>query len=92
VEDVVEESREIANTARRGAERIREVAKSRRDVYGWQEIILNRAAACAQCETGLGGGAPAFRGLRDDGGPSVFLCPACIRRLRRPASHEEESR
>ena len=62
------------------------------DVYGWQEIILNRAASCARCETGLGGGAPAFRGLRDEAGPAVFLCPACIRRLHQPASHEEESR
>jgi hypothetical protein len=62
------------------------------DVYGWQEIILNRAASCAQCETGLGGGAPAFRGLRDDAGPAIFLCAACIRRLRHAAGREEESR
>lgn len=62
------------------------------EVYGWQEIILNRSASCARCATGLGGGAPAFRGLRDDAGPAVFLCPACVRRLRQPASHEEESR
>ena len=51
------------------------------DVYGWQELILNRSAACARCATALVTGGLAFRGLRDGGGPPVFMCPPCVRRL-----------
>ena len=97
VEDIVESSLGVATRSERHRHRP-EAAPAPADVgvaddiYGWQEIILNRAASCTRCETGLGGGAPAFRGLRDDAGPAVFLCPACIRRLRQPASHEEGSR
>ena len=98
VEDIVESSLGVANGfEHRGRHRRRPDASTAdatglHDVYGWQEIILNRAASCARCEASLAAGAPAFRGLRDDAGAAVFLCPACIRRLRRPASHEEESR
>ena len=53
------------------------------DVYGWQELILNRGATCARCATTLVTGALAFRGLRDGTGPPVFMCPTCVRRLGR---------
>jgi hypothetical protein len=53
------------------------------DVYGWQELILNRATACAACETALRAGDTAYRGLRDRTGPPVFQCVACVGRLRR---------
>jgi hypothetical protein len=100
VEDIVESSLGVATRSEHLARHLhrpqpdgsREDAGGLDDVYGWQEIILNRAASCARCETGLAGGAHAFRGLRDDAGPAVFLCPACIRRLRQPATHEEGSR
>src|SRR6185436_16256150 len=46
------------------------------DVYGWQELILNRAGDCARCDTALAAGATAYRGLRDRSGPPVFLCTA----------------
>jgi hypothetical protein len=98
VEDIVESSLGVSSAFehrgrhRAPPEHARGDVDGLSDVYGWQEIILNRAASCARCATGLGGGAPAFRGLRDDAGPAVFLCPACIRRLHQPASHEEESR
>ena len=98
VEDIVESSLgmssgfESHDRRRARPEPGRADADGLSDVYGWQEIILNLAASCARCATGLGGGAPAFRGLRDGAGPAVFLCSACIRRLRQPASHEEGSR
>lgn len=62
------------------------------DIYGWQELILNRAAICSQCDAELAAGAKAHRGLRDHPGPPVFLCAICVRRLRQPATHKEETR
>lgn len=60
------------------------------DVYGWQELILNRRALCATCRTTLGTGTSAYRGLRDQPGPAAFLCVACVRQLRRPSTVKQE--
>ena len=59
------------------------------DVYGWQEIILNRDATCAGCTTALAVGTSAHRGLRERPGAPVFLCPRCVGRLA-TAGREEE--
>ena len=90
VEHIVEDSVEIArrSTGERPARRPR---RSLDDVYGWQELILNRSAACAQCDAGLRSGDPAFRGLSDKTGPPLFLCRTCIRRLREPAEPKEHA-
>jgi hypothetical protein len=61
------------------------------NVYGWQELILNRVARCGRCNASLGAGTQAWRGLSDRPGPPVFLCHACVGRLRRPATNQEES-
>ncbi len=60
------------------------------DVYGWQELILNRDAACVRCERVLSAGARSYRGLRDGTGPPIFLCDTCVGRLREPAAAREE--
>ena len=60
------------------------------DIYGWQELILNRAADCARCEAALRAGDGAYRGLRDRSGPPVFLCVTCIGRLRQPTRNRRE--
>lgn len=84
VEEVVDDGLEIANTARRGAERVREAAlrTRRRDdagIYGWQELILNRDERCAGCDAELDRGAAAYRGLSDDpGARRVFHCRGCV--------------
>jgi hypothetical protein len=87
VEDIVETTT--------GVRRPRHAHDGVADVYGWQELILNRPATCASCDAALGAGTRAFRGLRDQVGPPVFLCVACVRRLRQasqPREREEESR
>jgi hypothetical protein len=97
VEEIVEDSLAVARRSQRLA---RNVARARPqhdtddgldDVYGWQELILNRAAQCARCATPLRAGTSAHRGLRDaPGGPPVFLCNNCLRRLHQPSASEEE--
>ncbi|HVN84873.1 MAG TPA: hypothetical protein VMW17_08530 [Candidatus Binatia bacterium] len=77
VEGIVEESLGAAPARRfsRGTPDLNEI-------YGWQELILNRAANCVQCNTVLAVGSAAYRGLRDEpGGPPVFLCSRCVQRL-----------
>jgi len=91
VEDLVGNGLEVA---RRSQELVRTAGRATlEDVYGWQELILNRPAACARCDARLRGGDRAYRGLRDRAGPPAFLCPPCVRRLGRPgADREEEAR
>jgi hypothetical protein len=91
VEDIVETSLAVSQAAR-GAPRDRPKGGQRSldDVYGWQELILNRAAECARCGSSLGAGGQAWRGLRDGPGRPVFLCQACVRGLNRKTEHHEE--
>jgi hypothetical protein len=90
VEHIVEDSVEIARRSRGDrATSPRPPARSLDDVYGWQELILNRDAACAHCDTRLVIGDGAYRGLTDEPRPPAFLCRACIRRLREPANQKE---
>jgi hypothetical protein len=94
VEEIVEDSLHIARRSRRFARTVERAAGGARaaldDIYGWQELILNRTAACAKCATALAAGANAYRGLRDEPGPAVFLCATCVRRLRQPGTRKEE--
>jgi len=97
VEDIVEDSLEVGRRARRLARNVRDGRPARvepdrlDDVYGWQELVVNRAARCTRCTVALAAGARAYRGLRDvPGGPPIFLCSACVRRLRQPGTEKEE--
>jgi|SRR5579862_67667 len=87
VEEVVDDGLEIANTARRGAERVREAALRTRHrddgVYGWQELILNRDERCRDCSAELDRGKRACRGLSDEPGTPVFLCVPCVAKIGR---------
>jgi len=83
VEDVVDDGLAIANTARRGAERVRDAALRLRgraaDVYGWQELILNRDERCRNCSAEIDRGKTAYRGLSEDPNAApVFVCPTCV--------------
>src|SRR5436190_17528635 len=96
VEHLVEDGVEIARRSRGEPARERPSKPPRPrpnldGVYGWQELILNRGADCARCDSALSVGHAAYRGLSDEPGPPVFLCRACTRRLREPANHEEQS-
>ena len=88
VEHIVEDSVEIARRSR-GERAAAPCRPTRDDVYGWQELILNRDAACSHCGTRLVIGDGAYRGLTDEPGPPAFLCRTCIRRLREPANQKE---
>jgi hypothetical protein len=95
VEDIVEDSLQIANTSRRIANRVSRAARGDREnplagIYGWQEIILNRAANCGRCDRALEIGVRAHCGLSEHAGPPLFLCAQCLRRLRQPADNKEE--
>jgi hypothetical protein len=80
VENVVEDGIQIAEAAKRGAERVREAAtRPRSEIYGWQEIVLNRDERCRDCGAELDRGTRAWRGLSDrPGALAVFLCAPCL--------------
>jgi uncharacterized protein with von Willebrand factor type A (vWA) domain len=89
--DLVEEIVETSIAASRGRRRSNGRASDLDDVYGWQELVLNRGAACGRCEARLAAGAGAWRGLRERQAPPVFLCAPCVGRLRL-STHNEEDR
>ena len=91
VEDIVETGLDVARRSQdlaHGAARTR--SRAGEDVYGWQALILNRAASCARCDAVLEAGETAHRGLSDRAGPPVFLCDGCVRRLKEPRTVNEE--
>ena len=93
VEDLVEDGLQIARRSRRLARTVRRprAGADVDDVYGWQEMILNRASACRGCGAALAVGTAAYRCLCEDAqGPPVFLCGSCVRRLRQPDAQKEE--
>ncbi len=87
VEEVVDDGLEIANTARRGATRVRQAAQGRArhaGIYGWQELVLNRDERCGSCAAELDRGSDAFRGLSDEAdSPPIFLCRSCVANIRK---------
>ena len=88
VEHIVEDSVEIARRSSGSGRKT--PRRPLDDVYGWQELILNRDAECVKCEAELRSGHGAYRGLTDEPGSPIFLCETCIRRLREPANGKEQ--
>ncbi|HUI24717.1 MAG TPA: hypothetical protein VL403_01435 [Candidatus Kryptonia bacterium] len=92
VEGIVEESLDAADRSRRLA-RGRRVTPDLEEIYGWQELILNRGVTCARCDAALAIGTNAYRGLRErPGGPAVFLCSRCVHRLHQRGSDNPEKK
>jgi hypothetical protein len=50
-------------------------------VLGWQPISLNVGARCACCDRTMFVGETAHLGVRDQPGPRVLICHACVPRL-----------
>jgi hypothetical protein len=49
------------------------------DVYGFQELVLNRPASCANCGTTIARGARAHLGMTDKPElPRVWVCQRCL--------------
>jgi hypothetical protein len=49
------------------------------DVYGFQELVLNRSATCANCTTQIPRGARAYLGMTDRQElPRVWVCQECL--------------
>jgi hypothetical protein len=51
------------------------------NVYGFQELVLNRAAECASCSVAIARGTHAFLGMTDTPGPRLWVCQDCVDRL-----------
>jgi hypothetical protein len=49
------------------------------DVYGFQELVLNRSASCANCGVTIARGARAHLGMTDQrDAPRVWVCQNCL--------------
>jgi len=88
---VVSGSVDLARNVRRNAQRIASAAqepekdlrlgweKSVEDVYGWNEVVLQRVATCLRCGNKMAKGERAFAGLSDRAGRKrAWLCADCI--------------
>jgi len=88
---VVSGSVDLARNVRRNAQRIASATqeperdlrpgweKSVEDIYGWNEVVLQRAATCLRCGKRIGKGERAYSGLSDKAGRKrAWLCGDCI--------------
>lgn len=50
------------------------------DVVGWQPLTLNLKTTCARCSIVLAPGDDAHLGVREQPGPRVLICDACLPR------------
>jgi hypothetical protein len=48
------------------------------NVYGFQELVLNRSADCASCGVAIARGMHAFLGMTDAPGPRIWVCHDCV--------------
>lgn len=48
------------------------------NVYGFQELLLNRPAVCASCGVAIPRGERAFLGMTDTPGPRIWVCQDCV--------------
>lgn len=51
------------------------------NVFGFQELVLNRGAQCAACGRPIARGDHAFLGMTDQPGPRLWVCQSCITTL-----------
>lgn len=85
VGDVVADSAEVARRAsgvRRAGVR-EERSEAPEDVLGWQPMILQRNAVCAQCNDILPRGSDAAIAISDVPGTRAIVCNKCLEELRR---------
>jgi hypothetical protein len=48
------------------------------NVYGFQDLVLNRPAICASCGIAIARGMHAFLGMTDAPGPRIWVCQDCV--------------
>ncbi len=94
VDDIVTDSTRLARNVRRNARRLVSPGRDRGarptpepeafpDVYAWNELVLNRPAACARCEQEIARGERALFGLSDGAGETrICLCVRCAETVR----------
>lgn len=94
VEDIMADGAEIARasrdeTRRTPADRTRAAtAADAAPVLGWQEIVLNLNALCAQCNAILHKGKDAAVAVRDGEGPRTVICTSCLAEVNNDATAE----
>jgi hypothetical protein len=96
VEDIVNDSADIALAVTghrpdpaRPRTRARDGGTAAADdapILAWQRATLNRNAICADCNAILHKGEAAAIGIREDAAPGAVICPACLRKIERPAA------
>lgn len=87
---VVTDSVDLARHVKRNAQRLAAATQGEKpgregwdddldDVYGWNEVVLQRAATCMRCEAKLAPGERAFAGMSDTAHrPRAWLCRDCV--------------
>jgi len=82
VENVTRDAKKIAATARGEFQQPAEKEEILEEVEAWQDVIVNKACQCLQCETVLKRGNHAFRGISTPNlAQVVWLCHSCIENL-----------
>lgn len=60
------------------------------DVIGWQQLVLQKNAVCAQCNDILPRGRDAAIAITEGNGPRPIVCLRCLEDLRRGETNDDE--
>lgn len=82
VEDVIADSASVARSARGEGPPPSVAPGSPAAVLGWQVLVLNLNAICAQCNGILPRGTEAALAVKDPPGAREFICTNCLKELR----------
>ncbi len=80
--NVSRNARKLAQAGKAGTSARPNWDRSLDDIYGWNELVLHRAAKCKRCGTAIERGERAFVGLGDKPRRTrVWLCRGCMETL-----------
>lgn len=98
VEDAIADTHHVARTARgepvaTGPSNTADLGPEPGTVLGWQHVVLNLNAICAQCNTILPRGREAAIGLMGGGSSAMppVLCQTCMKEMRHDDSSDDSA-
>jgi hypothetical protein len=81
VDDIVADSRDVADSVRPGAGAKRRSRSRSPEIVGWQPLMLSVNALCDACNDILPKGAGAHLAVWDGDGPRTIRCKPCVSRI-----------
>lgn len=81
VDDIVQDSRDVADSVRPGSGGRHRRKRKQPSIVGWQPLVLAVNALCDECNEILPRGTNAHLAVWDGDGPRTVRCESCVTRI-----------